>query len=187
MADHAHDADLIARSVNGDRSAFSELVAQHRSRILSVCRSVTRSDEDAQDVAQEVLLTLWKKLSLFDGGSRLDTWIYRIAFNAAIDHVRMQRHRRSEELLDEHASPVADPQTALERKNIVEELNAAMDRLQPIHYVVVFLREVEGLSYEQIADRTGVPKGTVMSRLHHARHGLQQILRDRLSGDIPDR
>lgn len=178
---------MIARAVSGDETAFRAIVNRHRTRILSVCRSVTRSDEDAQDVAQEVLLTLWRKLRLFDGGSRIETWIYRVAFNAAIDHVRSQRLRRSEELLDEHASPTADPETAFDRKMLAEDLNVAMERLQPIHYVVVYLREVEGMTYEQIAERTGVPKGTVMSRLHHARHGLQEILRDRLSGDIPER
>lgn len=181
------DAQLVARTLEGDRSAFGELVEHYQKRAYSVAYGIVRDREEAWDVAQEAFVKAYRNLDRFAGDSAFFTWLYRITYNLSIDAVRA-RSRRDVKLLDEsrelenalqkQGKPTFDvnPGEVTDRAELKRILHQAMSALSEKHRAVIVLREVEGLSYEEIADVLGVAKGTVMSRLFHARKNLQSLL-----------
>ena len=188
----ARDDVLVARAMKGDLSAFRELVERYQQRVHSVALGVMGNFEDAEDVTQDAFLKAYKNLSSFRGQSSFYTWVYRIAFNLAIDEKR-RRYRHVETNVSEMSaidvaaqdskrdgtSILSDsprPDAELERSELRGQIAAAMAELSPEHRAVIVLREVEGLSYAEISDAVGCSKGTVMSRLHHARRRLKKAL-----------
>ncbi len=177
------DATLIELSVRGDRSAFGELVRRYQDRLYNSVYRVLGNADDAQDVVQDAFLNAYQSLRQFKGDARFFTWLYRIAFNAAISLKRRHRVPLSADLvgrgppaepLDE--SEAAQPGRGLERYEDIQRLQAALDRLTPEHRVVLVLKEIDGQKYEVIADILDVPIGTVRSRLHRARLELRDAL-----------
>ena len=147
-----------------------------------------RHEHDARDVSQEVWLTIWKKLPGFRGDAKFTTWLHPIAVRRAIDHLR-KRRRWYDRFLpfsteDESVESAPEPVTTDDARQQAEDTERAvrlrriLDGLPPKLRAVLALREVEGLSYEEIAKVTAVPTGTVMSRLYHARRLLAQKLKD---------
>ena len=147
-----------------------------------------RSEDDAVEIAQETFIRAWKSLSRFDGKAALSSWLYRIATNAVID---LCRRRRSHPEVEVDVGPMkVDPASqtpphrgevpgaSVDRAEIRRRIEAALLQLSPEHRAVVVLKELEDLSYEEIAARVGCSLGTVMSRLHYARKHLQTLLRD---------
>lgn len=181
------DAQLVARTLEGDRSAFGELVQHYQKRAYSVAFGIVRDREEAWDVAQEAFVKAYRNLDRFAGDSAFFTWLYRITYNLSIDAVRA-RGRRDVKLVDEtrelenalqkQGKPTfdVDPEQMSDRAELKRVLHQAMAALSEKHRAVIVLREVEGLSYEEIAEVLGVAKGTVMSRLFHARKNLQSLL-----------
>jgi RNA polymerase sigma-70 factor (ECF subfamily) len=162
---------------------------------------LVRDEQDAQEVVQEAFLRVHKNLASFNGGSSFFTWLYRIVTNLSIDLIR--RPFRREGALDERNArsqqddiPLlagldsGDPLEYVHRGEMAASIGAALDALPPYHRGVIILREVEGMSYQEIAEVMGVSKGTVMSRLFHARQKLQRALRtcyaEHLSRPPPD-
>jgi RNA polymerase sigma-70 factor (ECF subfamily) len=148
-----------------------------------------RDEQDAREIVQEAFLRVYRGLDRFNGGSTFFTWLYRIVTNLAIDFMR--KPARREEELDEgrsiadDARPVlyanvdgADPLDVVRRGEIAERIQRALDDLPPYHRGVILMRELEGMSYEEMAQAMGVSKGTIMSRLFHARQKLQKALAD---------
>ena len=180
------DADLIARSVGGDRGAFEELVRRHQDRLFSTVYRLLDSSEDAQDVVQESFLNAYQSLDRFKGDSQFFTWLYRIAVNLAISQKRKRRlvlsadAKRAGEPLGEPLddSDESRPGRALERSEDHRTLQEALNRLSPDHRAVLILKELEGQKYEAIAEIMQVPIGTVRSRLHRARLELRDLLTD---------
>jgi RNA polymerase sigma-70 factor (ECF subfamily) len=186
--DAPDDAELVARARNRDHEAFRVLVERYQGRVHRLALRILRDDERARDAAQEAFLKAYRGLERFEGRSSFYTWLYRLTFNLCLDLQRRDRSKREVEW-DEavaHAGPdpggpvmeSADggPAGALERAEIRERLAAAVDTLPEVHRETLLLREVEGLSYSEIAQALGIPKGTVMSRLHYARRKVQRIL-----------
>jgi RNA polymerase sigma-70 factor (ECF subfamily) len=145
----------------------------------------------AWDVAQEAFVRVHAHLAEFKGESAFSTWVFRIATHLGIDAVRRERASRKDdvdELRDEDlsgagegilATPLGnDPQANLLRRELLDEIQAALDTLPEKHRTILVLREIEGLSYEELAERLGIHKGTVMSRLFHARKKMQAALKD---------
>ncbi len=150
--------------------------------------SIVRDEHDARELVQEAFLRVHKGLGTFQGGSSFFTWLYRIVHNLAIDLVR-KPGRRDEELDEERTESDgelalvsridgADPVQVLRRREIGERIQAALDALPPYHRGVIVMREIDGLSYEEMAEAMGVSKGTIMSRLFHARQKMQKALAD---------
>lgn len=149
---------------------------------------IIRNEDDAMDLAQDTFVRGWKSLASFDGKFSLTSWLRRIATNAAIDLCRFRQRRPQSEISDSVLKPEAGSRTtpsggespgdALERSETRRRIEAAFEQLSPEHRVVISLKEIDGLSYEEIAQTTGVALGTVMSRLHHARRKLQTLLKD---------
>jgi RNA polymerase sigma-70 factor (ECF subfamily) len=144
-----------------------------------------RHREDAWDVAQEAFVKAYKNLDKFEGHSAFYTWLYRITYNVAMDHLRytkrretvdMDQHELEQHIQDDRGHDFSNPLESLDRKELRAVLARAMDELTEKHRAIIVLREVEGLSYEEMAEVLKISKGTVMSRLFHARKNLQKIL-----------
>jgi len=185
------DPELLRRAQAGDEAAFGVIMRAHYERTYRLICAILHNEADARDVCQEVWLTVWKQLATFRADSRFSTWLHPIATRRALDHLR-KRRRWFDRFLpygtgDENAVEVAEPATTenagslAESNETVARVRAALASMPPKHRAVLALRELEGLSYEEIAEATGLPAGTVMSRLHHARRLLAEKLKDTLN------
>ncbi len=191
QAGERDDAALIEQCVRGDRSAYGELVRRHQDRLFNTMARLLGNAEDAAEVVQDAFLNAFVSLQSFKGDSRFFTWLYRIAVNSAMSMRRKQRvplladAQPGEALLAEPAddSDSNRPEWSLERSEECARLQAALDRLTPEHRLVMILKEIEGRKYDEIAEITGVPIGTVRSRLHRARLELRQCLIESLAPD----
>lgn len=178
------EAELISRAAGGDTQAFGVLVERYQRRVVGVAMSVVHNQEDALELAQETFVRAFENLPKFESRSSFSTWVYRIAANLAIDFWRREsRHPmvRGEDAENEIAkvpSPTGDSFKEASRKELSGRLKAALDELTPEHRAVILLREVEGLSYDEISETLNCPRGTVMSRLHYARTRLRELLKD---------
>jgi RNA polymerase sigma-70 factor (ECF subfamily) len=185
------DRALIAKAQAGDTVAFRSLVERHERRAFSIALSLVRDENDARELVQDAFLRVFKSLGTFQGGSSFFTWLYRIITNLAIDLIRKPGRGHGE--LDEQGELEAnqevdfpllgrldgsDPVDVVRRREIAARLQSAFEQLPPYHRGVIVMREVEGLSYEEMAQVMGVSKGTIMSRLFHARQKLQRALVD---------
>lgn len=188
MGDPLDEAALLAKARQGDTKAFDELITRHRERIYMHAYHMLRSEDDAVEIAQETFIRAWKSLARFDGKASFSSWLYRIATNATIDLCR-RRKSHPEVEVDEgpmKVDPASQttphmgeaPGVSVDRAEIRRRVEAAMLELSPEHRAVVVLKEIDDLSYEEIARRVGCSLGTVMSRLHYARKHLQTLLRD---------
>jgi len=189
-ASAAEDQDLVRRCRSGEREAFDALVTKYRQRVFAMTYGICRNEEDAWDLAQEAFLRVWKALPRFRGESAFFTWFYRIIRNVGIDWVRSHRHESGVEFDDamglQHVEAGArtmpakmeSPDAGMRGREVRERINEAMQKLSPEHREVILLRELEGMEYLEIAEKTGEALGTVMSRLFYARKKLQTLLRD---------
>lgn len=180
------DGALVERAKGGNEDAFAALVHRHRDRAFAVAYRVVRQREDALDIAQEAFVRAYQSLAGFKGEARFSTWLHRIVVNLALDHLRRQPHhdageykdaRALEEAANQVVAPTPDPQQAveaLEARRLIQEGLAALPAEQRTALV---LREIEGLSYKEIAQAMRCSIGTVMSRLHYARRKMQDTLR----------
>ncbi len=183
----AESAALLARAQAGDEAAFGQLMQLHYEPVFRVIYAVLRNEHDARDVAQEVWLKIWQELPKFRGDSKFTTWVHPIAVRRSLDLVR-KRRRWFDRFLPfssaaEEFPSVAEPSTDHTARDETESderargVRTAIDELPPKQRAVLVLRELEGLSYEEIAAGLSLPIGTVMSRLYHARRSLAQKLK----------
>jgi RNA polymerase sigma-70 factor (ECF subfamily) len=188
MGDDPEEASLLARARDGDTVAFDSLITRHRERIYVHTFQIVRNEEDALDLTQETFIRAWRSLAGFDGTATLSSWLHRIATNASIDLCRRRRIRPQTEIesgpmeIDPASRTTPSrpeaPGSGLDRVEIKRRIEEAFSTLSPDHRAVVVLREIEDLSYEEIARHLGCSLGTVMSRLFYARKKLQTLLRD---------
>lgn len=183
----ALESGLVERCLQGDGLAFSRLVALHEGMVVNLAMRLLGDREEARDLAQDVFLQVYRTLGRFQGRSSLKTWIYRITVNQCRNRQRWWRRRRRDRALSiEDLKPadearLAAPQAAapferVERRERAERVQAALLRLSFDHRSILVLREVFGMSCDEIASTLGVPEGTVKSRLARARDGLRRLL-----------
>jgi RNA polymerase sigma-70 factor (ECF subfamily) len=189
------DNELVDLARIGDQTAFRLLVERYQKRVFAVAFGVVKNEEDALDVTQDAFVKVYRYLGRFHGTSSFYTWLYRIVVNLCIDHVRKSNrvglvdyddgtnhHHGVDSSAGRFAGvPTPTPGEDLHRKELGTELSRALDALSEKHRQVIVLREIEGLSYNDMAEVLGVSVGTVMSRLHHARHNMQATLRRYMS------
>jgi RNA polymerase sigma-70 factor (ECF subfamily) len=183
-----NETELLRRAQAGDEEAFGELVRGYYERVFRTVVGVVRDEHEARDVCQEVWIAVWKNLGTFRGEAKFSTWLHPIAVRRAIDAQRKRKkwlHRflpflaeRDAEVAaaPEPVSSEADPRDASERTERTERFERALAALPEKHRTVLVLREVQGLSYEEIAQTINCRPGTVMSRLFNARRLLAQKL-----------
>ncbi|MGE0548959.1 MAG: sigma-70 family RNA polymerase sigma factor [Kofleriaceae bacterium] len=189
------DHDLVQAARGGDRDAFRTLFERYHRRAFALAFGVVRNQDDALDVVQDAFIKAHKYLDKFEGNSSFYTWLYRIVMNLSIDHLR--KHRRVKPVeLDETKLEDSDqtllpriiegnPGRALFDKQIRARIDQALDELSENHRAVLVMRELEGLSYEEMAKAMDCSKGTIMSRLFHARRNMQKRLLDLLDNPSP--
>lgn len=196
MSEPLTDSVLVQRASKGDAIAFSELVSRHYSRCLRVAFGLVKSRQDAEDAVQEAFARVYARLGSFQGGSAFYTWLYRIVFNLSIDCLRRRKRERRVDVEDEAAREALQagremwprfrdehPAMAAERQDLAERLRKAFQDLPEIHQAVLLLREQEGMSYDEIAQTLRIKRGTVMSRLFHARRAMQAKLNEAAADD----
>ena len=181
------DAAVVERARAGDHDAFRVLVERYQGRVYRLALRVLRDDDRAQDAAQEAFLKVYRSLDRFEGRSSFYTWLYRLTMNVCLDMKRRDRSDRQVEWNEElppqpddsapmAPSPVLGPAADLERAELRGFMQRAIDTLPEDARRTFLLREVDGLSYAEIARALRIPKGTVMSRLHYARRRLRTVL-----------
>jgi RNA polymerase sigma-70 factor (ECF subfamily) len=172
------DAAAVQAAQRGDRSAFDWLVRKYQRRALAVALGVLHHREDARDACQDAFLRAFRGLDGFDGQSQFSTWLHRIVVNICIDRLRSKA--TGAVALDDVERVLSgndDPLRTVEGAELGGRLGAALAQLTANHRTTLVLREVQGLSYQEIADAMRCSVGTVMSRLFHARKKMQALLR----------
>lgn len=172
------EAALVARVVAGDRAAFGTLVERYAAVARRVARAVLGDPDDADDAAQDALLSALVKLEQYDSRRPFGPWLLRIVANAATDRRRRRRVRRTEPLDPGLAASGTRPDTAAERSELSVRLRRALAELPERRRVAVVLFDVEGYAHAEIADILGIPEGTVRSEVFHARRRLRALLAD---------
>ena len=175
MTGPVDDRALVEAARGGDRTALDTLLRRHYERLHALCRRVTGNDADGEDACQEALIAIVRGLSAFDGRSAFGTWAYRVTTNACLDELR-RRRRRPEPGLPEGSAEVASPLDAVESSTTRVDLDRALQALPPDYRAAVVLRDLCGLSYEEIAEALLIPAGTVRSRIARGRAALVPLL-----------
>lgn len=180
----------VRRAQAGDLVAYDQLVTQFQERIYGLCYHMTSNHEDAHDLAQDTFVKAWQALRNFKGDSSFYTWIYRIAVNTCLNHLKLRRNRTPHlSLNDLDVQPESDPdllalvsdKTPRREASLAElqrRLNEAIQKLSEDHRTVVTLHDIQGLPHDQIARILGINPGTVRSRLFYAHQQLQGWLSD---------
>lgn len=198
MADD--DYSLVRRAQAGDQQAFAALVERYQRKAYAVALGLVKDKEEAMDVAQEAFVKVYKYLDHFKGDSSFYTWLYRITVNICIDRRRRKGADPGEQVeFDEAVRQESEgeigvlgtrlgsnPQKAAMRAELVQKIQEALEQIPEKHRAILLLREVEGMSYEDLAATLKIRKGTVMSRLFHARKKMQSLLKEYLAGESPD-
>jgi RNA polymerase sigma factor (sigma-70 family) len=184
------DRTLVRQAQAGDDGAYEELVSRYQQRIYGLCYHLTSNHEDAGDLTQEAFLKAWKALRTFKGDSSFYTWVYRIAYNNALNHLKQRRNRTPHLSLDdldfnaEHHPDLVElisqntPRRDVNLAELQKKLNEAMLRLSEEHRSVVTMHDIQGLPHDEIAAIMKCNPGTVRSRLYYARQQLQAWLSD---------
>jgi len=180
------DADVVRRILAGDADLFGVLVDRYRVRLFRFIQRFTNDAEDARDVTQDVFLKVYGALDSYDSKYKFSTWLFRIAGNAAIDHLRRRRIRAlpldlppDEEGSERRVDPKElrpDPYEDLARRRLRTALDAAIERLPDDYRELISLRHYGELPYEEIAELKGMPLGTVKNKLFRARQALRDLL-----------
>jgi RNA polymerase sigma-70 factor, ECF subfamily len=183
------ERSLLRRLRERDERAFRELIDSHRDRVFNITFRMLGNRSEAEDVAQEVFITVFKTIESFREEAKFSTWLYRVTVNQCKNRIKYlaRRHTQTREELDDStdtngvnsaiaAPPPSAPDRALEGAQMEKLLEAAIAGLDEEHREVVVLRDVEDLSIEEICEITGLPDGTVKSRLHRARKELRKKL-----------
>lgn len=185
------DLILVDRAQKGDLSAYDELVTRHRAKIYATIRHMIRHEAEAWDLSQDVFIKAWQALPRFEAKARFSTWLYRITHNTVYDWSRKRRAESAGELNDEifergRIDPASrttpsggeSPDNSMSQSELRQKIEQALEKLSDDHREVVLLKDVQGLSYKEIADVMSCTIGTVMSRLYYARQKLQSLLKD---------
>lgn len=187
----ADDLSLVRKARAGDDGAFQALVVRYQRKVYAVALGIVRDPDTAWDVSQEAFVRAHGHLAGLEGDEAFLKWLFRITSHLAIDAVRRERRSLKDAVEDVSeadlqgggegilSTPLGlDPSDNLLRRELATRMTEALGQLPEIHRTILVLRELEGLSYEELSERLGIQKGTVMSRLFHARKKMQALLAD---------
>ena len=177
------ETEIISRCQQGDQEALKEIFDKYHEKVYRIAYGVVRQREEALDVVQEVFIKLFRSIKKFKGRSHFYTYLYRMVMNAAIDHKRKVGKQLMSSLDEEGSFEPSEeaekgPERVLLQKELEERVKLAMDKLPDEQKAALIYRDVEGLSYQEMAEAMGCSVGTVMSRLHYGRKRMQESLKD---------
>ena len=175
------EQNWIQAAKGGDQAAFGHLVEAYQKRVYALTVRMCPTPELAEEAAQEAFLSAWQGLPFFRGDSAFSTWLYRLASNACVDRLRKEGRHQGPSLDDETvfadmADPAPTPERAAEHKELRAQIEAGLRALIPEHREVLILRELQQLSYDEIADALSLDLGTVKSRISRGRRQLRDFL-----------
>lgn len=184
MDEKQSDRELALQAGKGDQAAFEDLFRGYHERLFSVVYRFARDAAWAEELTQQIWVKVWQKLPKYRGDSAFFTWLYRVASFHCLDEIRKRKRKAEMEWNEEwEGHQVVSEQTGrdrpdaiMDRSELQEAFTGALNQLNPVHRMTLVLREVEGMSYEDIAVVMKCRKGTVMSRLHYARREVQKTL-----------
>jgi RNA polymerase sigma-70 factor (ECF subfamily) len=186
------ETEMISRCQQGDQEALKDIFDKYHKKVYRIAYGVVRQREEALDVVQEVFIKLFRSVKNFKGRSHFYTYLYRMVMNTAIDHKRKAAKQFMSSLDEEGGFEPSDeaergPERILLQKELEERVKLAMDKLPDEQKAALIFRDVEGLSYQEMAEAMGCSIGTVMSRLHYGRKRMQESLKDyvKLHGQGP--
>jgi RNA polymerase sigma-70 factor (ECF subfamily) len=187
----ADDLALVSRAKAGDAGAFRALVVRHQRKVYAVALGIVKDPDVAWDVAQDAFVRVHEHLGELEGEGAFGSWVLRIASRLGIDSIRRERTGSRDDIEDVPEDLLArggegilstalgnDPRQNVLRRELAEKITEALEQIPEKHRTILVLREIEGLSYEELAERLEIQKGTVMSRLFHARKKMQSLLRE---------
>jgi len=192
------DLTLVRRCRQGDQGAFRSLVERYQKKAYAQALGMLKDKDEAMDIAQEAFVKVYKYLDHFKGDSSFYTWLYRIVANLCLDRMRRKagaqstENREFDETLNQDELSTAgilstrlgtNPAKSMLRAELAQKIDEALQKIPDKHREILLLRELEGMSYEDLARVLKVPKGTVMSRLFHARAKMQELLSEYLGVD----
>jgi RNA polymerase sigma-70 factor (ECF subfamily) len=191
-----NDRVLVRAAQSGDVTAFRTLLERYQRRVYQLALGMVKDPDEAMDIAQETFVRVHRYLPSFKGDSSFFTWTYRIATNLCLDSARKRGRGERVEVdegdaevearMDPPSAALAGPQRAALNQELKAKIDDALRGLSENHRAILLLREVDGLSYEELAQVLGIRKGTVMSRLFHARLKMQRKLREYLGEEAPE-
>ena len=194
------DHSLVQRARSGDDRAFRLLVERYQKKVYAVALGMVKDREEAMDVVQEAFVKVHRSLDSFKADATFYTWLYRITVNVCIDVIRRRGAMRSEsvefderighDLAEANLGAVSsqlgsNPEKSVLQREVGEKIQEALEKIPEKHRAILLLRELDGLSYEELAQVLEIPKGTVMSRLFHARAKVQKLLSESLGIPLP--
>lgn len=185
----AEERKMIARVIKGDTNAFSAVVDKYQSLIFHVVKRVVPGQMDAEDISQEVFVKVYRSIGSFNYQSKLSTWIAKIAYLTALNHVRKYKRNLTEKYPENIIRLRSDqdgPAEQLSKKNTAEYLNGLIDKLPEQYRIVVTLFHLEEFSVQEINETTGMPDGTIKSYLYRARKMLKDKIKDHLKDDYEE-
>lgn len=189
------EQEIIQRVLSGDTEAFEALVLEHQNKVYSLALRMVGNEEDARDMAQEAFIRAFNSLTGFRGDSKFSVWLYRLTSNICIDFLRSRAKKRTVSMTwtDDEGEDAGEleipderfmPEQSLERASVRESVQRGLDSLSPQYREILLLREINGLSYDEISEALGIEPGTVKSRIFRARKKLCDfLLRE---GNIPE-
>jgi RNA polymerase sigma-70 factor (ECF subfamily) len=177
------ETEMISRCQQGDQEALKEIFDKYHKKVYRIAYGVVRHREEALDIVQEVFIKLFRSIKNFKGKSHFYTYLYRMVMNTAIDHARKTGKQFISSLDEEGSFEPSDelekgPERILLQKELEERVKGAMEKLPAEQRAALIFRDVEGLSYQEMAEAMGCSIGTVMSRLHYGRKRIQELLKD---------
>ena len=177
------ETEMISRCQQGDQEALKEIYDKYHKKVYRIAYGEVRQREDALDIVQEVFIKLFRSIKNFQGRSYFYTYLYRMVMNTAIDHARKLGKKFASSLDEEGSFEPSDgaekgPERVFLQKELEERVKRAMDKLPAEQKAALIFRDMEGLSYQEMAEAMGCSIGTVMSRLHYGRKKMQELLKD---------
>ena len=184
------ELQIIKKVLDGDADAFEELVLANQKNVYNLTLKMTKNEEDALDLSQEAFIKAYTQLEVFRGDSKFSVWLYRLTYNLCIDFLRKKKKEQviSISSYQDDSGAVTDmelpdirelPEDSAERKELRSEIAQSIDELNQNHREVLIMREINDMSYAEIAETLGVSEGTVKSRIARARLSLANILKEK--------
>ncbi|WFD09280.1 RNA polymerase sigma factor [Tepidibacter hydrothermalis] len=174
---------LIKKCIEGDIDAFEILIDKYKQTAYNIALGIVKNPDDAMDMSQEALIKVYRYIKNFNQKSSFSTWLYRIVMNTCLDYIKKNEKNKivpiNEEIINNEDSCMgSNPEQILDKKIETQQIRDAIDKLSPIQKNAIILRDIQGFSYEEIANITECSLGTVKSRIKRGRENLKMILKE---------